>query len=77
MLPMLSQLTTTADGCRTLVSFGGHKAVSGHILYKLYKTSIYTHALHVHPEVILVKGKKLRLFIDERIRLFFANFKKS
>ncbi|XP_071677326.1 uncharacterized protein [Lolium perenne] len=27
MLPMLSQITTTADGCRTLVSFGGHKAV--------------------------------------------------
>ncbi|XP_044421408.1 uncharacterized protein [Triticum aestivum] len=27
MLPMLSQITTTADGCRTLVSFGGYKAV--------------------------------------------------
>ncbi|KAF8730097.1 hypothetical protein HU200_017064 [Digitaria exilis] len=27
MLPMLSQITTEADGCRTLASFGGYKAV--------------------------------------------------
>jgi hypothetical protein len=28
MLPMLSQITMEVDGCRTLASFGGHKAVS-------------------------------------------------
>lgn len=27
MLPMLSQITMEVDGCRTLASFGGHKAV--------------------------------------------------
>lgn len=27
MLPMLSQITTTADGCRTLASFGGYRTV--------------------------------------------------
>ena len=28
MLPMLSQITMEVDGCRTLASFGGYKAVS-------------------------------------------------
>jgi len=52
MLPMLSQITTEADGCRTLASFGGYKAVSRIISFSTFWNLIID-SFSIYPQIIL------------------------